>query len=53
MMASIHKLPNDLFHLLATYLVGGNDAEKRFFRFSLDWRNFMNKQETFWRTKET
>jgi hypothetical protein len=42
MMASIHKLPNDLFHLLATYLVGGNDAEKRFFRFSLDWRNFMN-----------
>jgi hypothetical protein len=47
MIVSIDKLPTELFHVLATYLVVGNEYHTRFFRFSFDWRNFLNTHKKY------
>jgi hypothetical protein len=42
MSVSIVSLPLHLFYLFAKYLVKVEEQDKPIFRFSFDWRNFMN-----------
>jgi Leucine-rich repeat (LRR) protein len=47
MNGSIVSLPFQIFYLLANYLLPLTEQDKRIFRFSSDWRNFMNASKDY------
>jgi Leucine-rich repeat (LRR) protein len=46
-ISSIVSLPSQIFYLLANYLLPLAEQEKRIFRFSSDWRNFINASKEY------
>jgi hypothetical protein len=50
----LHFLPPEIFRYLANYFLEKEDHDKNVFKFSHDWRNFMNtKKDSFekWKKK--